>query len=355
MAEGLNNDMSEQQQRQQPPHGQEADRSHQVQFVVPATNVQTGVATQPKTSSNILASNPGHKKKSSFQITRVIETKTRNRGDSNGYDGDLNESDIVDEEPEIHVELEPFSDPGTANGNGGSRFKVVKLQRDESYVRGRWKCHDFPDVESTQSSSTSVSASSSTSVSTLPSKDSMEKTDSHSSAKVSTTSSSVGNHLYLASDTDSLSIEIQTPGSTVVRSTTSQANEQNFISGEINVALKKRDSEPKIAVASEPVKQSESPVSRLSSGLDNLDRISQDGVQSIAVAGLGPGEAEMPIVNKIATAMEQITQIKSDLLNVVNKEVQTLKETISKLTEENLELKLENEKLRTLVERKGST
>lgn len=52
---------------------------------------------------------------------------------------------------------------------------------------------------------------------------------------------------------------------------------------------------------------------------------------------------------------EQITQIKSDLLSVVNKEVQTLKETISKLEEENLELKLENEKLRNLVEFRNSS
>lgn len=56
------------------------------------------------------------------------------------------------------------------------------------------------------------------------------------------------------------------------------------------------------------------------------------------------------------TWQEQITQIKSDLLSVVNKEVQTLKETISKLTEENQELKQENEKLRNLVvNRKTST
>lgn len=52
---------------------------------------------------------------------------------------------------------------------------------------------------------------------------------------------------------------------------------------------------------------------------------------------------------------EQITQIKSDLLSVVNKEVQTLKETISKLEEENLELRLENEKLRNLVDFRNST
>lgn len=349
MAEGVDNDMSEQQREQASvPHGQEADRSPKVQFAIPATNSQPGVTTQAKVSSNSAAPNPGHKKKSSFQITSVIETKARNRGDSNGYDGDLNESDIVDEEPEVQVELEPFSDPGTANGNGGSRFKVVKLQRDESYVRGRWKCHDFPDVESTQSSATSVSASSSTSVSATISKESVEKTDSNSSARISSVSSSVGNHI--ASDADSQSLETQTHGSSVVRSTTSQANEHNSVSMEINTAFKKKDSEPTVGVVCEHAKQGDSLIARASIGLENLDRISLEGSQAFPSAGLGPGEAEMPIVNKIATAMEQITQIKSDLLSVVNKEVQTLKETISKLTEENLELRLENEKLRTLVQ-----
>lgn len=53
------------------------------------------------------------------------------------------------------------------------------------------------------------------------------------------------------------------------------------------------------------------------------------------------------------SVQEQITQIKSDLLTVVNKEVQTLKETIAKLTEENQELKIENEKLRNLVDLKN--
>ena len=281
MAEGVDNDMSEQQREQASvPHGQEADRFAQVPFSIPATNVQPGVTNQPTVSLNSTAPNPGHKKKSSFQITSVIETKVRSRGDSNGYDGDLNESDIVDENEEVQVELEPFSDPGTANGNGGSRFKVVKLQRNESYVRGRWKCHDFPDAESTQSSSTSVSATSSTSVSAILSKDSVEKTDSHSSPRISSTSSSVVNHI--TSDSDSQSSEIQTHGSPVVRSTTSQANEHNSISLEVNMALKKKDSEPKVGVVGESAKQSDSSVARVSSGLESLDRISLEGAQSIA-------------------------------------------------------------------------
>lgn len=285
MAEGVDNDMSEQQREQASvPHGEEADRSPQVQFAISASTLQPGVAPQPTVSGNSTAPNPGHKKKSSFQITSVIETKVRHRGDSNGYDGelDLNESDIVEEE--VQVELEPFSDPGTANGNGGSRFKVVKLQRNESYIRGRWKCHDFPDAESTQSSSTNVAApSSTTNVSTQPSKDNIEKTDSHSSARISTTSNTIGNHI--ASDTDTQSSEIQAHGSSVVRSTTTQAaNEHNSMSGEIHTALKKKDSEPKLGGVGELVKQSDSTVTRLSPGLENVDRISLEGAQSVGAS-----------------------------------------------------------------------
>lgn len=277
MAEGVDNDMNEQQREQASvPHGQEAVRSSQVQFATSATNLQTGIPTQLTVSGNSTAPNPGHpKKKSSFQITSVTESKIHNRGDSNGYDIDLNESDIVEEE--VEVELEPVADPGTANGNGGSRFKVVKIQRNESYIRGRWKCHDFPDAESTQSSTTSVSASSSTNISSHPSKDSVEKTDSHSNAKTGITSNSTVNHI--ASDTDTQSSDLQTHGS-VVKSTT-QANEHNSTSGEAFAALKKKDSEPRLGVATELARQSDTSVGRVSSALDNLDRISLEGAQSI--------------------------------------------------------------------------
>lgn len=356
MAEGVDNDMSEQRREQASvPHGQEAVRSSQVKFAIPATNLQTGVPVQPTltVSGNTTALYPGPiKKKSSFQITSVTESKIHNRGDSNGYDGelDLNESDVVEE---VEVELEPVPDPATANGNGASRFKVVRIQRNESYVRGRWKCHDFPDAESTQSSSTSVSTSSSTSISAHQSRDSVDRTDSHSSTKTSITSNSIGNHI--ASDTE-IQSSSETHGSVVKSTSTTQANEHSSISGEAFVPVKKKDSEPRLGVAVELVKQSDSSVAKVSPAIDNVDRISLEGAQSIvASASVGAIEAEMPIVNKIASAMEQITQIKSDLLSVVNKEVQTLKETISKLTEENLELKLENEKLRNLVEFKNST
>jgi len=284
MAEGVDNDMSEQRREQaNVPHGQEAVRSSQVKFAIPATNLQTGVPVQPTLTVSGIATlpNPGPiKKKSSFQITSVTESKIHNRGDSNGYDGelDLNESDIVEE---VEVELEPVPDPATANGNGASRFKVVKIQRNESYARGRWKCHDFPDAESTQSSSTSVSTSSSTSISTHQSRDSVEKTDSHSNAKTGITSNSIGNHIASDTETQSSS-EIQTHGSVVKSST--QANEHSPISGEAFVPVKKKDSEPRLGVTAELAKQNDSSVARISPAIDNVDRISLEGAQSIVAS-----------------------------------------------------------------------
>lgn len=284
MAEGVDNDMSEQRREQASvPHGQEAVRSSQVKFAIPATNLQTGVPVQPTltVSGNTTALYPGPiKKKSSFQITSVTESKIHNRGDSNGYDGelDLNESDVVEE---VEVELEPVPDPATANGNGASRFKVVRIQRNESYVRGRWKCHDFPDAESTQSSSTSVSTSSSTSISAHQSRDSVDRTDSHSSTKTSITSNSIGNHI--ASDTE-IQSSSETHGSVVKSTSTTQANEHSSISGEAFVPVKKKDSEPRLGVAVELVKQSDSSVAKISPAIDNVDRISLEGAQSIVAS-----------------------------------------------------------------------
>lgn len=284
MAEGVDNDMSEQRREQASvPHGQEAVRSSQVKFAIPATNLQTGVPVQPTltVSGNTTALYPGPiKKKSSFQITSVTESKIHNRGDSNGYDGelDLNESDVVEE---VEVELEPVPDPATANGNGASRFKVVRIQRNESYERGRWKCHDFPDAESTQSSSTSVSTSSSTSISAHQSRDSVDRTDSHSSTKTSITSNSIGNHI--ASDTE-IQSSSETHGSVVKSTSTTQANEHSSISGEAFVPVKKKDSEPRLGVAVELVKQSDSSVAKVSPAIDNVDRISLEGAQSIVAS-----------------------------------------------------------------------
>ena len=84
------------------------------------------------------------KKKISFQVTSIESTEGRSRGDSNGYDDidELNESEFL-EEGETNVESTLTHSSG--NGNGTSRFKVVKIPRYDSkpYYRGRWTCWDF--------------------------------------------------------------------------------------------------------------------------------------------------------------------------------------------------------------------
>ena len=278
MAEGVDNDMNQQQREQaNVPHGQEADRTPQVHFSSSATSLLTGLSSQSLASSINLGPNPGHKKKSSFQITSVTETKVHNRGDSNGYDADLNESDIVTEE--VEVEVETIIEPGTGNGNGGSRFKVVKIPRTENYVRGRWKCHDFPDAESsiaTQSSSTSgVTGVSSTA---HPSRDNFDKTDVYSNAKLSLTSNFVGNHV--PSESDALQPEV---GSSFAKLAT-QANEQSSSSSETFVAVRKKESNPRLGVVSELSKQADSSVSESSSPLDSAEGILPESAHSVVAS-----------------------------------------------------------------------
>jgi hypothetical protein len=83
------------------------------------------------------------KKKISFQVTSIESTEGRFRGDSNGYDDldELNESELLEEGD---TNLEPLTQ-SSGNGNGTSRFKVVKIPRYDSkpYTRGRWRCWDF--------------------------------------------------------------------------------------------------------------------------------------------------------------------------------------------------------------------
>lgn len=148
MAEGVDNDMNQQQQQDGVPHGQEAFHTPSVHFQsTPLDDVNTP-SLLVTASSTHLGANPGPKKKSAFEITSVTETRAHSRGDSNGYDlEDLNESDVTE------IQVETIDHPSTGNGNGGSRFKVVKIQRSEPYRRGRWLCHDFDQPSTTSSTS----------------------------------------------------------------------------------------------------------------------------------------------------------------------------------------------------------
>ena len=98
--------------------------------------------------SDIYAGNTMPKKKISFQVTSIESTEGRRRGDSNGYDDtdELNESEFLEEEgqsPDFALSH------ASGNGNGTSRFKVVKIPRYDSkpYTRERWQCWDFVSTD----------------------------------------------------------------------------------------------------------------------------------------------------------------------------------------------------------------
>ena len=165
--------------------GKEADRPPE-QPDCSSTADETATLKQPVSSVSSGTGIAGQKKKSSFEITSVTETKAHNRGDSNGYlEDELNEHDESDL---LDVELEVETVDEKTNGNGGSRFKVVRIQRNAHYSRGRWVCHDFQDSE--PSSSTSIStAPSGSNIGIQSQKDNSDRPD------LTNVSSSINSHL----------------------------------------------------------------------------------------------------------------------------------------------------------------
>lgn len=217
MAEGYDNDMSQQHQQQvEVLQDKEADRPREQPNCSSKTD-KTSALKQSVTSVSSSSGNIGHKKKSSFEITSVTETKVHNRGGSNGYlEDELNEhdeSDLLD----VELEVEPVDEK--TNGNGVSRFKVVRITRNAQYSRGRWICHDFMDSES--SSSTSVStASSASNIGIHSQKDNSDRQD-ITNVYSSTSTHSISNHLphELSSKTDRATPPLESNSKTLLQET----------------------------------------------------------------------------------------------------------------------------------------
>ncbi|EDO37945.1 predicted protein [Nematostella vectensis] len=342
MAEGLDNDMNQQQQQESVPHGQEAFHTPSLLLENSSLDASSAPVTQQQAPLAQSGANQGQKKKSAFQITSVTETRAHSRGDSNGYDlEDLNESDVTE------IEVETVDESLSRNGNGGSRFKVVRIQRNDPYVRGRWQCHDFADIEQVTSSAQSQGSG-----------ENREVHSTHSTAP--STSHSITNHISLESNTWTDSSLANHRNSVDVPSSSKQPILAQNLPGHVNFeasSTRKKDPDPAhLSAASKPDGSDSASFasSASSAGSERPDKLNEavkkiPGV-SLGHQGLPEEEEELPIVNTIATAMDQITQIKSALLTVVHEEVQTLKDTISKLKEENEELKVENEMLKQKVE-----
>ena len=259
MAEETNDDMRQHQRSQGAvPHGQD----------VPSQDLDSIVASvgRPQQSSGngtYSAANPATKKKSSFQITSITQTKAHSRGDSNG---DLNESDLVDDSSLEDVEIvgyssddkkNPEQNSGT-NGNGASRFKVVKISRNESYGRGRWMCSDFPD--STES--------------IPPSKENAERQDVQSLSKHVSFSNPTSNHVAGDTDIQDTHVSAKSTGEGAVASTSSTQTE---LEGAMKLSKKKDHDTPTIPVDTTNEFLSSNVATNT---LENIDKLS-------AVAALG--------------------------------------------------------------------
>lgn len=212
MAEGVDNDMNQQQHQDGVPHGQEAFHTPSVHFESPVFDAENTPSIEVTVSTSQPVVSQGTKKKSAFQITSVTETRAHSRGDSNGYDGeDLNESDVTE------IQIETIEESSTGNGNGGSRFKVVRIQNKDPYKRGRWLCRDFEQPTTTHNAN---------------------------SREVHSTSSAGSNH-------------VSTDASNVVDQSISNHNNMievtfNYKAGQtpsiapIDAALRKRESDPQV-------------------------------------------------------------------------------------------------------------
>lgn len=231
MAEGVDNDMSQQQQQDCVPHGQEAFHTPSVHFESSAFDAANTPSIEVTVSSSQPGVSQGPKKKSAFQITSVTETRAHSRGDSNGYDAeDLNESDVTE------IQIETIEDSTTGNGNGGSRFKVVRIQNKEPYKRGRWLCRDFE--QPTPSTTSSIHSADSREVHSTSTASSNFFTSNHVSSDAS---NAVDQYISNHKNTVEVTFNYK-PGQTPCLVSTNLE------------ALRKRDSEPQVNLASASLK-----------------------------------------------------------------------------------------------------
>ena len=282
-------------------------------------------------SDTTATNNVQPKKKISFQVTSIESTEGRFRGDSNGYDDldELNESEFLEEE-----ETNPESSlaQSSGNGNGSSRFKVVKIPRYDSkpYTRGRWRCWDF--VKHPPPSAEHL-------LSGLPG-DSKLTTD-----------------VNERPEPESVSSTRNLPFSTISGAAANLADPNSDLLSQ-DISGQSKNNEDKSAASG----VSEFAGNPCSSRLDNDSR--DLAINNSSVPETSEGLANEPtgtltdettlrllsedetFVEKIKKAMNQVVQIKTDLLQDVNADVIKLKRTIQQLTSENQRLKEENESLR---------
>ncbi|CAB4025464.1 Hypothetical predicted protein [Paramuricea clavata] len=297
-----------------------------------------GVFEQNNSADTTAINNVQPKKKISFQVTSIESTEGRSRGDSNGYDDmdELNESEFLEEE---EANLESTLTHSSGNGNGTSRFKVVKIPRYDSkpYTRGGWRCWDF--VKYPPPSAEHLLAD-------LPgcSKLISDVNDRAEPESVSSTRN------LLASSASSGAVSKPTDVNFDLLS--QEGNTRPTIGSEI----KNYEDKSGIVTANEFAgnpgsskldNDSRDLVINNSSGLENPESLPNEPTGTLTdEATLRLLSEDEIVAEKIKKAMNQVVQIKTDLLQDVNADVKKLKLTIQNLTSENQRLKEENESLK---------
>ncbi|XP_071951613.1 uncharacterized protein [Antedon mediterranea] len=199
-------------------------------------------------------------------------------------------------------------DKGANNGNGPSRFKVVKVAHVEPVHKGRWTCKDFFHGPPVANVNVNESVNTNSVNSIVENKSEKDATNSEASSAASS---------------------VHLPGHDLVSESTGTENKKV---NDTKAGKEKTDSVTQPSIGLEGL------IHELGSdGARGPGDLSHDG-EGKDGAGAG-GEID----NKIEQAMDLV---KSHLLYAVREEVLELKEKIKVLTEENNKLKRENNALR---------
>ncbi|XP_002739864.2 uncharacterized protein LOC100370433 [Saccoglossus kowalevskii] len=329
------------------------------------------------------------KKKSCFQITSVKVSENTNNDDAESMD-ELDEShaedvssDLLDMSkntsqdldqsnedlmsPEIIKETLPPTVNGNNQGNGPSRFRVVKIETTEPIKRGRWTCTDFLDPAEKPKEPKVETIN-------VPERTVEIEPGSGNSSAASSVHYTAGqdaiteNPVVLpVSEQPTTNIQPQvksTNSSTPTQNPTPQQNQQNIPTSQQNTGQNNAQPQGGNQNQGQEAVQSSVTQSQPASTLPGLtdysslsmmehirDTLNVNDMSSGAPSTDGQSEGEDSasgasvgaIDNKIEQAMDLV---KSHLMYAVREEVEVLKEQIKELLERNSQLEKENTLLR---------
>eukprot|EP00794_Sanderia_malayensis_P010871 gene10871-12027_t len=309
-------------------------------------------------SEKLLNGPENRPKKSLFEITSVVNTENESRGEGLGNEVEDSEfDDTLSETQEFNI-TSPTTTPtrhprhssvSSANGNettsgsqtntnATSRFKIVKIPRtarSEPHKRGRWTCQEFFDP---------------------PQESKIERTASESRlppvAATSATTNHANSRIVVSAQPALVTTDTSVAGGEE-RNNYRDGRGQRFVPlerGQRPLANQQPAQQPRKQSPSEqplPLRTTDVEAPNLHTNNDNLTFQDQPRAQQESEPDL-----RMP-PQSFEEALTQLSALQSNLVTVVAtlKEVEQLKETMLTWTDENRQLKEENERLKRLLQK----